>query len=125
MRPNQEKRRGRAGFTIIELLMVVVIIAILASIGIKKFGESKRKSYISAMKSDLRNLATTAESRFVSDNSYAELTVPVTSTGVTMEITATVNEWSATATHAGVSGIVCSIASSRPGPGGRPMPDCQ
>lgn len=62
--------RRRIGFTIIVLLVVVLIIGILASIAITKFGASKRRAYLTAMKSDLRGLATVAESQFTSDNSY-------------------------------------------------------
>ncbi len=102
--------RRRTGFTIIELLIVVLIIGILASVAIAKFGESKRRAYLTAMKSDLRGLATVAESRYTSDNSYENVVAPQGSDGVTLTFTGTTSGWSATATHVGVAGVVCTIA---------------
>ncbi|HEY7233543.1 MAG TPA: prepilin-type N-terminal cleavage/methylation domain-containing protein, partial [Gemmatimonadaceae bacterium] len=61
--------RARKGFTLIELLIVVVIIGILAAIAIPKFANTKNKAYVTAMKSDLRNLVT-AEEAFFSDSTY-------------------------------------------------------
>src|SRR2546423_10585580 len=61
--------RARKGFTLIELLIVVVIIGILAAIAIPKFANTKSKAYVTAMKSDLRNLVT-AEEAFFSDSTY-------------------------------------------------------
>ena len=61
------RRNGRKGFTLIELLIVVVIIGILAAIAIPKFASTKEKTYVAAMKSDLRNLVT-AEEGYLGDN---------------------------------------------------------
>ena len=47
--------RNSRGFTLIELIIVVVIIGILASIAIPKFGNTKEKAYVAGMKADLRN----------------------------------------------------------------------
>src|SRR5678810_1027885 len=62
--------RNRKGFTLIELLIVVVIIGILAAIAIPKFANTKQKAYITAMKSDLRNLVTSGEAYFSDSSSY-------------------------------------------------------
>jgi prepilin-type N-terminal cleavage/methylation domain-containing protein len=118
------RRRHRRGFTLLELLMVALIVTILASIAIAKFGDSKRRGYIAAMKSDLRNLATMAESKYVSDNSYAGLVAPGGSAGVSITVTSALTEWSASATHAAAPGITCTISSVSSGPNGPPMPDC-
>src|SRR6478736_3621931 len=66
---NQPMLKMRKGFTLIELLIVVVIIGILAAIAIPKFANTKSKAYVTAMKSDLRNLVT-AEEAFFSDSTY-------------------------------------------------------
>ena len=70
---------NRKGFTLIELLIVVVIIGILAAIAIPKFANTKGKAYVTAMKSDLRNLVSAQES-FFSDS--ARYTTSLTSLGV-------------------------------------------
>src|SRR5947209_5365619 len=46
-------RRSRA-FTLVELLIVIIIIAVLAAIAIPKFANSSQRSKESALKSDLK-----------------------------------------------------------------------
>ena len=64
-------RSHRIGFTLIELLIVVVIIGILAGIAIPKFSSAKERTYVAAMTSDLRNLATAQETYFQDFQIYA------------------------------------------------------
>jgi prepilin-type N-terminal cleavage/methylation domain-containing protein len=105
--------KSRRGFTLIELLIVVVIVGLLASIAIPKFGNTKGKAYLAAMKSDLRNLAT-AEEAFVFDsatysNDLTKLRI-FPSSGVTLVVNeATGGGWSATATHLMAAGRHCYL----------------
>jgi len=58
---------NRKGFTLLELLIVAVIMGLIIAIAIQRFGNSKEKTYLAAMKSDLRNLVT-AEVVFSTDS---------------------------------------------------------
>ena len=114
--------RGRRGFTIIELLAVMVIISVLATIAITKFGDSKRRAFIAAMKSDLHNIGMIAETKFATENTYATMTAPQGSAGVTLEFSGTGTEWTATARHEALPNFVCEI---RSGGGANAEPVCQ
>ncbi|MGH7605683.1 MAG: type IV pilin protein [Gemmatimonadaceae bacterium] len=60
-------KRPKNGFSIIEVLMILIVIGILASILIPRFTESKEKTYVAQMKSDLRSLAT-YEEQYAAEN---------------------------------------------------------
>jgi len=64
----------RSGFTLIELMIVVVIIGVLATIAIPKFANTKEKAFITSMKSDLRNLVTAEEAYFADSVAYTDVT---------------------------------------------------
>ncbi len=108
--------RNRKGFTLIELLIVVVIIGILAAIAIPKFNSAREKAYFSAMKSDLKNLATQQEV-YYSSGHYTYTTDKnalgfVDSEGVRVTIDPNTSNlgWSATATHEALDGTLgCAI----------------
>ena len=107
------KTTNRKGFSLIELLIVVVIIGILAAIAIPKFANTKEKAYIAQMKSDLKNLASAQESYFSDKNTYASIadiklapyswTVSGGAANVTATGTATASGWSATLVDARVA----------------------
>lgn len=101
------KRQASQGFTLIELLIVVVIIGILAAIAIPKFGATKERAFMAAMKSDLRNLATAQESYNYENMAYTT-TFPASdfanSSGVsTPVITVMAAGWQGYVTHTGTS----------------------
>lgn len=50
-------RSHQKGFTLIEVVVVLVILGILAGIAIAKFTNTKESAYIASMKADLRNFA--------------------------------------------------------------------
>ena len=105
--------RNRKGFTLIELLIVVVIIGILAAIAIPKFANTKSKAYVTAMKSDLRNLVT-AEEAFFSDSSKYTATLTQlkfqSSTGVTAPTIVTgAGFWTATVSHSQIPTQTCGL----------------
>ncbi|MCH7855489.1 MAG: prepilin-type N-terminal cleavage/methylation domain-containing protein [Gemmatimonadetes bacterium] len=103
----------KSGFTLIELLIVVVIIGILASVAIPKFAASREKSFVSTMKTDLKNLATFQEIHHNGAYTYSTSlsTLEMTpSSGVTITINeATGSGWAATAAHAGLISEHCGI----------------
>ena len=118
----------RKGFTLIELLIVVVIIGILAAIAIPKFANTKSKAYITAMKSDLRNLVTAEEAYFSDSSKYLTTTAASdtttnpdfhfnNSTGVSWpQVVAGGGYWSATVTHQALPGQSCGIAMNTANP---------
>ena len=55
---NKIHSKHQSGFTIVELLIVVVVIAILAAITIVSFNGIQTRAKISSIQSDLRNIAT-------------------------------------------------------------------
>jgi prepilin-type N-terminal cleavage/methylation domain-containing protein len=108
--------RNRKGFTLIELLIVVVIIGILAAIAIPKFASTKEKAYVTAMRSDLRNMMTAQESYFSDYGTYTTATGNLKGFSQTTGVHVVVGEatgggWYASSTHnALLSTQTCQIA---------------
>jgi prepilin-type N-terminal cleavage/methylation domain-containing protein len=96
-------RRATSGWTLVELIVVMVILGLLATIAIPRFTSSRDKALVAAMKSDLRNLLTVEEARKIDSGSYVT-TFPAAawtpSTGVTgPTITLTTDGWTAAVGH--------------------------
>jgi len=112
-------RTTRKGFTLIEVLVVLVVLGILSAIAIAKFVNTKESAYVASMKADLRNFALyeqnylmDSQGTYFSGSGAAQGFVPTV--GVT--ITATTNagpppSWQAIATHDKTS-KTCSITTA-------------
>lgn len=67
------KHQGdEAGFTLVELLVVAVIIGVLSSIAIPSFAAQTRKGKTASLKTALRSAATVQEQRIADDLPYAQ-----------------------------------------------------
>lgn len=70
-------RRDEAGFSLIELLIVVVIISLLAAIAIPIFLNQREKAWKAQTESALRNAATAMDAAAISSGgSYETFTIP-------------------------------------------------
>jgi prepilin-type N-terminal cleavage/methylation domain-containing protein len=106
-------RSGRRGFTLVELLVVMVMIAILAAIAIPRFTRTREAAFRSTMIADLKNLSSHQDLYLVANATYgsdlASLGANV-SKGVTLDVTeATATGWAATAVHAALVGSQCGV----------------
>ena len=98
------------GFTLIELMVVVVIVGLLAAIVGPQFSVARERTYLSVMRSDLRNFATAEESYFFDFAVYSSDPAHIERRGfeTSKDVTLTVNEatssgWSGTIAHTGTS----------------------
>lgn len=60
------------GFTLVELLIVVVVLGVLTAVAVPQFNDAKVASYDAASRTDLRNLTTAAEQHFQEAGGYPD-----------------------------------------------------
>jgi prepilin-type N-terminal cleavage/methylation domain-containing protein len=102
-------RYDKKGFTLIELIIVVVIIGLLVSIVVPKFANGKERAIVTSMRGDLHNLIGAQEGYFSNANTYYNGPLPGTlpyntSPGVVVTLSGvTPSGWGATASHFGTT----------------------
>jgi len=107
-------RSRRRGFTLIELLIVIVIIGVLAAITLVRYWAVRERAHLTAVQSDLRQVATYQELYHEKNLQYASTVADLAqfdpSPGVTVTLTAaTATGWAATATHAVINPRQCGL----------------
>ncbi|HQW65661.1 MAG TPA: prepilin-type N-terminal cleavage/methylation domain-containing protein [Gemmatimonadales bacterium] len=64
-------RQSERGFTIIELIVVIVVLGLLATMALPRLRYTKERAYRASMMSDLKNLVALQEGYFSAANDYA------------------------------------------------------
>jgi type IV pilus assembly protein PilA len=76
-------REGMRGFTLLELVSVIAVIGILATIAIPQFVEYRLRSFNEAARAALRNAAIAQEAYYLDMNTYTARISDLTSRGYT------------------------------------------
>ena len=80
MNSSPTQRREDKGFTLIELMVVVLIIAILLAIAIPTFLGAQNKAKDRSAQSSARNALTNAKTIFADNGDYTDATIGATGT---------------------------------------------
>lgn len=97
------------GFTLVELLVVVAIVGILASIAVPQYAAYRQRGFDARAQSDLRNAAIAQEAYFALNEAYVSCANAACATqlpgfriseGVTIAFTAVAGGFTGTASHA-------------------------
>lgn len=122
--------RDRRGFTIVELLVVILIIGILVSIAIPRYSSTRDRALLASVRADVRNAETSEEAYFVDAGHYASLTELQTYTnyntahGNSVTVTAAPSGYTVSANNSAISAGITSCE-VQVGAGATPAVDSQ
>jgi len=85
------------GFTLVELLIAIAIVAILVALALPNYQDSVRKSRRSAAQTDLLEFANAAERIFSATNSFTSAAKPADDKFYKYTLVVTATNWSLTA----------------------------
>lgn len=97
---------GARGFTLLELLVSIAVLGILVAVAIPQFNAYRRRGFVAAVKSDLKNASIAQEGFYAETETYTAVLATLVSYGfkqsekVSLSITAGGQTFTLTATHA-------------------------
>jgi prepilin-type N-terminal cleavage/methylation domain-containing protein len=107
------------GFTLVELLVVLVVIGVLAGAALPRLSKARDQAFETTLQSDLRNLQAAQEQYYASegytygDATALQSTAPplwTESPGVTLALSdVSARGWAATASHERLPGTICRL----------------
>jgi type IV pilus assembly protein PilA len=121
--------KRRPGFTLVELVIVIVVLGLLAAIAVSRFWTVKDRTYRTSVKNDLRTVTVQQERYFAKNMQYAadvnDLPDIQLSPGVTINIVWTDPAgWAATGQHPSLAPQLCGYFTG-PAPAGIAAPATQ
>lgn len=97
------RKTGIAGFTLVELLVVVTLISLLAVMALPRYARTREKAYRSQMQTALKTLVSAQEAYFEENYAYSnditQLEQSQTQWVTLVIVQVSGNGWSAKATH--------------------------
>jgi prepilin-type N-terminal cleavage/methylation domain-containing protein len=85
----RKRHSGEAGFTLVELLVVIVILGVLAGIVVFAIGGVSNNSNKAACNSDVATIQTASDSYFAANNAYTTVALLVSGTPAYLRSTPT------------------------------------
>lgn len=104
--------KTRRGFTFVELLTAMAVLALLAAIAVPQYRGMKQRGYMASLKTQLGELRVAEESWFAEEQRYSTNIAdldwkPSTQIAIAIASSNPAAGWRAEATHAELPGIAC------------------